>query len=117
MDRMVSYCGLICTECPAYLATVNDDDAERQRVAEAWSKQFGGDFKASDINCDGCLSRGARVFSHCNECEIRKCGMERGVVNCAYCEDYPCEKLSAFLANVPAAKETLEKERESTEAS
>ena len=111
MVRMISYCGLICTECPAYLATVNDDDAERERVAEMWSKEFGGDFKVSDINCDGCLSRGTRVFSHCNECEIRKCGMERGVENCAHCGDYACEKLSGFLSNVPMAKETLEKER------
>jgi hypothetical protein len=113
---MISYCGLICTECPAYLATVNDDDAERQRVAEMWSKEFGGDFKASDINCEGCLSQGT-LFSHCNECGIRKCGMDRGVENCAHCDDYACDKLSGFLENVPMAKKTLEKERERLGAS
>jgi len=113
---MISYCGLICTECPAYLATVNDDDTERQRVAEMWSKQFGGDFRASDINCDGCLT-GGTLFSHCKVCEIRKCGMERDVENCAHCGNYACEKLSGFLSNIPMAKETLEKVREGLEAS
>lgn len=113
MDRMISYCGLVCTECPAYVATIRDDDEERQRVAELWSKQYGGDFGVSDINCDGCLSEGSRVFSYCNRCEIRKCGRERKVENCAHCDDYACEKLSEFLSKVPMARETLEEERKS----
>jgi len=25
---------------------------------------------------------------------VRECGLERNVENCAYCEDYPCEKLN-----------------------
>ena len=111
MDKMIAYCGLVCTGCPAYLATLKDDDAERQRVAELWSKEFGGDFKAEDINCDGCLSPGPRIFSHCNQCEIRKCGMGKGVENCAHCADYACDRLSGFLSSVPMARETLEGER------
>ncbi|MGB9718029.1 MAG: DUF3795 domain-containing protein [Thermoproteota archaeon] len=44
MSKLIAYCGLICSECPAFIATQRDDDAERKRVAEL-SKEFGGSFK------------------------------------------------------------------------
>ena len=103
MTKMLGICGIICTECPAYLATQKDDDAERKRVAEMWSKEFNADIKPEDINCDGCISEG-RHIAHCSECEIRKCGMERQVTNCAYCELYACEKLTKFFEWVPDAR-------------
>jgi hypothetical protein len=31
---MISFCGLTCTECPAFLATQKDDDQEREKVAK-----------------------------------------------------------------------------------
>ena len=34
MDKIIAYCGLICTECPAFLATQADDDSQRVQVAE-----------------------------------------------------------------------------------
>lgn len=108
MDKMIAYCGLTCTECLAFLATQKEDDAERAKVAKMWSEQFNVDLKPEDINCDGCLSDGDRLFSHCHVCEIRKCGVQRQVVNCAYCDDYGCEQLTAFLDMVPEAKNTLE---------
>lgn len=37
--------------------------------------------------------------------------MERGVVNCAYCSDYGCEKLENFLVDVPTARAVLEEIR------
>ena len=33
MDRYIAYCGLNCKTCEAYLATVNDDQALREKVA------------------------------------------------------------------------------------
>jgi len=108
MERIVAYCGLICSDCGAFIATRGNDDEKRREVAEAWSKEYGGDFKPEDINCEGCLTRDGQVFSHCNVCEIRKCGIERGVENCALCVDFSCEKLSRFLQDVPKARKTLE---------
>jgi aerobic-type carbon monoxide dehydrogenase small subunit (CoxS/CutS family) len=58
------------------------------------------------------LAKEGRHINHWNVCEIRKCGMEKGVKNCAYCIDYSCQKLTAFLENSPEAKETLEEIRE-----
>jgi hypothetical protein len=48
------------------------------------------------------------VFNYCDVCEIRKCGQEKQVKNCAYCADYSCEKLDKFFDMAPGAKATLE---------
>jgi hypothetical protein len=105
---MISYCGLVCTECPAYLATQNDDDERRRSVAETWSRQYGSDLKPEDINCSGCLPGEEVYFSHCLVCDIRACGMDKGVENCAHCADFACDKLGPFLEMVPEAKTRLE---------
>lgn len=111
MDKMIAFCGLICTECPAFIATQKDDDKEREKVAKVWSKEYKCDMKPEDINCDGCLVESNRLFSHCKVCEIRKCGQEKEVKNCAYCDDYACEILNEVLNDVPKAKIALEEIR------
>lgn len=108
MAEMVSFCGLLCNECGAFIAAKNDDDEKRAEVAQLWSKQYNAEFKPEDINCDSCLSDGERLFSHCKVCEIRKCGKEKGVVNCAHCDEYACEKLQKMLQMVPHAKQRLD---------
>ncbi len=108
MNKIIAYCGLICNDCQAYIATKGNDDVERAKVAEIWSKEYNADIKTEDINCEGCLSDGC-VFNHCNVCEIRKCGIERGVINCAHCTDFPCEQLTNFFEMVPSAKTVLQK--------
>ena len=111
MEKMIAFCGLTCTDCLAFLATQNDDDAKRKETAEVWSKQFGTDLKSEDINCDGCLSDAGRLFGHCNVCEIRKCGQEKGIENCAHCDEYACEKLDNFFKIIPQSRTTLDKIR------
>ena len=113
MDKMIGICGMTCTECPAYLATQKDDDKERARVAEMWSKEFNENLKPEDINCSGCLSEEKPLFGYSAVCEIRKCGRGRGVENCAYCDDYACEKLNKFFETAPDAKNALEEIRKS----
>jgi hypothetical protein len=108
MERIIAFCGLACSECPAYLATQHDSAEERQQVAEAWSKQFSSDIKPEDICCDGCLPGCARHFQHCFECGIRACGVARGVDNCGFCDEYPCEKLERFFGFAPEAKARLD---------
>ena len=108
MQDIVAICGLTCTECPAFLATQNDSDEERKRVAETWSKEYNSDINPEDINCDGCLPGQSRYFQHCFECDIRACGIARGLENCAHCDDYACEKLERFLGIVPTARTKLD---------
>ncbi len=105
---MIAFCGLDCHECGAFLATKNDDDEKRSEVAKLWSKQYRAEIKPSDINCEGCHSEGENIFSHCTVCEIRKCGQERGVDNCAGCSEYSCEKLGMLFSMMPEAKSRLD---------
>ena len=113
MEKMIAFCGLDCNECPTFLATRENDDQKRKEVAELWSKQYKAQFKSEDINCDGCLSGNGRLFSHCKVCEIRACGREKKLVNCAPCGEYPCQKLTAFFQMVPQGKVNLEDIRRS----
>ena len=108
MQEIVAYCGLVCTECPAYEATKKNDNKARAEIAEEWSKQFQHTFKTEDINCNGCLAVGEVQIGYCSMCEIRKCGSARKVLNCAYCLEYPCDKLINFHATVVEAKAKLE---------
>jgi hypothetical protein len=112
MDEMIGYCGIVCSECPAMLATAKDDDQERARVAQEWSEHFEVDLKPGDINCDGCLTDTDRVFNYCRVCEIRSCAGEKEVVNCAYCGDYGCDKLTKIHDMAPEAKNKLEEIRQ-----
>jgi len=113
MDKMIAYCGIVCTECPAFIATQQNDDAKRKKVAEMWSEQYKMAVKPEDINCDGCISGSRKLLNYCSICEIRKCGQDKGVKNCAYCNEYACDKLTKFHAMAPHAKESLEKIRKS----
>jgi hypothetical protein len=112
MNEMVAFCGLDCLQCGAFLATRDDDDDMRKEVAELWSEEFEADIRAQDINCDGCISEGGIHFGHCDICEIRICGKEKGIVSCAYCKDYACTMLSEFFAVVPESKTRLDRIRE-----
>jgi len=109
MNEMVAYCGIRCHQCGAFLATKNDDDDLRAKTARQWSKQFKADLEVEDIDCEGCLLDGGVLFQHCTVCEIRKCGREKGVANCAHCDEYVCEKLEPFFEMVPEAKATLDR--------
>jgi hypothetical protein len=106
--KMIAKCGLVCSECPAYIATQKNDDALRAETAKKWSEMFKADIKAIDINCDGCQSESTRIFSYCQTCEIRKCARDKQVATCANCSEYSCAKLDKFLADVPEARKVLE---------
>ena len=109
MEKMIAYCGLICTECPAYIATQADDRAALERVAAQWREEFNApNITVESVICDGCLTAEGRKCGHCFECEMRACAMERGVANCAHCEAYACDKLEGFFGFVPEARATLE---------
>jgi len=109
--KMIAKCGIVCSECPAYIATQKNDDTLRAETAKKWSEMFKADIKAADINCNGCQSDTGPLFNYCSTCEIRKCAAEKKAATCAACPEYSCAKLDAFLANVPEARKVLEELR------
>jgi len=117
MDLIIAYCGLVCSDCPAYNATQVGDQAGLERVAAQWREEFNAPhISAESVLCDGCLTDIGHKFGHCHECKIRACGMEWALLNCAYCEDYACDTLQEFFEWVPDARTRLDGIRASTAA-
>ena len=112
MSKMISGCGLVCSECPAYLATQADDENKARQTAAMWAEMFNIEVEVEDVWCDGCLAEG-RKCAHCGECEIRACVVEKELDNCAHCDDYGCEKISGFFQMVPDARNILDEIRKS----
>ncbi len=107
---MLAYCGLKCSICDAYLATWEDNDDKRKKIAQTWSKMYNHDIKPEQVNCNGCKSDGIKFF-HCDMCEIRECCISNSVDHCAACEHYICDILSKFIKLAPEAGMALEKLR------
>lgn len=93
MTEMIGYCGYCCHLCAAR----SDDAAVRQELVDGWRKVFGHqNYTAENVRCDGCLSDG-RVADQ--ECKARPCAREKGVENCAFCDEFPCEKMKHLMAS------------------
>lgn len=110
---LIALCGIDCGECDAYQATKENDAAKLAEVAVKWSSEE-RKFDPEDVICDGC--HGTRRFSWTEECDIRECGIDKGLTTCAQCEDYPCELLNNMWDMIgeegsAAAKTNLEKLR------
>ena len=107
MEKLIAYCGLDCAACDAYKATMNNDQALREKTAAEWSKMHNFAFTPEMINCTSCQGSGAKI-GHCSECEMRKCAMEKSVVNCGACADFKtCKTINDFIAMVPGVKANL----------
>jgi len=98
-DRMVAYCGLVCTDCYAYVAKRTSDDGLRAIAAEAWSRPD-RPVSPEDANCDGCKSETGELFKYCASCGVLACASERGVETCAHCDEFGCETLESVLKMV-----------------
>jgi hypothetical protein len=117
MQPMIAFCGLDCAQCEGYLATQADDEAWKERVAAQWRENYNApDLTAKSVTCDGCKATSGRLGSNCFVCEVRLCGLQKGVENCAACPDYACEKLEAFFQFAPAIRTTLDELRKGYQA-
>lgn len=105
MGEMMACCGLLCSECMAYKATVADDMSLREKTAEQWSRMFGAEIEPEQINCLGCHSD--VLFSHCHVCETRACVKGKALENCGKCSDFACGKVENILKYDEGARERL----------
>ena len=97
VEKHTAMCGLDCSSCPAFIATENNDEKLREKTAKEWTERYVSKnkppIKPEDINCLGCLSKNEPIYQGCLNCEIRKCGFNKGIKNCKECKEYKCEKL------------------------
>ena len=108
MNKYIAYCGLDCEKCEARIATVNNDDALREKVSKQWSELNGAQITPEMINCTGCRVDGVKTPFCESMCTIRKCAMKNGFVTCGECEKMDsCNQLCTITANNPTALENL----------
>ena len=109
MNDYIAYCGLDCETCEARIATVNDDNDLRAKVAKEWSELNKADITPEMINCSGCRISGIK-FAYCDSlCPIRQCAMGKGLETCGNCSEMKtCEKVGAIIGNNSEALDRLE---------
>lgn len=100
MKDYIAYCGLDCETCEARLATVNDDDALRSKVAKLWSELNGVEITPEMINCSGCRIDGVKT-PYCDSlCPIRQCALSKDRDTCGSCGELNmCEKVGMIIGN------------------
>ena len=108
-DLFIAYCGLDCEKCEARLATVNDDNELRSKVAREWSELNSVEITPEMINCSGCRIDGVKT-PYCDSlCPIRQCAREKKVETCGGCPEMEsCEKVGAIIGNNSDARGRLE---------
>ena len=111
MNDYIAYCGLDCEACEARIATVNDDDNLREKVAKEWSTLNGVTITPEMINCVGCRIPGPKTPYCESMCNIRQCAMAKDYETCGKCaEMMTCEKLGAIIRGNEEALRNLKKE-------
>ncbi|MDP4274069.1 MAG: DUF3795 domain-containing protein [Bacteroidota bacterium] len=88
MNR-VSICGDICTECPRFIATKNNDTEELQKVARLWYRLGFRDRIVSieEIKCTGCNKQKSCSYG------LNDCVHLKDKDNCGECDLFPCDKI------------------------
>ena len=105
---LIAFCGLNCGSCEARLATVNDDNDLRRKVAKLWSELNNVEITSEMINCDGCRVYGRKTVYCKSLCPIRQCALGKGYATCGDCAELAaCEKAGMIVANNEEARRNL----------
>ncbi len=105
---MIAYCGLDCEKCDAYLATINDDQALREKTAKLRAELNDAPILPGHINCEGCRVDGMKTIYCDSLCAIRQCAVQKGVTTCGDCQGFEtCRTVGTILADAPDALENL----------
>lgn len=108
MRDMIAYCGLDCEKCDAYLATIHDDQALREKTAKLWAELNQAPILPEHINCRGCRADGVKTVFCEHLCAVRQCALKRGAATCGSCPELEsCQTVGAVFANSPDARENL----------
>ena len=109
MTKLMSACGVMCSECPAYHGAAKGVAHQRQTV-EAWLRIYGLSETPEHISCGGCLSSDADVFHTSVRCKARRCCRDKAFSSCAECPKQACdilEEAQCLWDSVPAIGSAL----------
>lgn len=111
MDELIACCGLDCSACEARIATLNDDNALREKVAKKWSELNGVIITAEMINCAGCRADGVKTPFCQSLCQIRICALNKGYSTCGDCKNMDdCAVVGAVHSTNAKAKARLSRQ-------
>ena len=108
MKQLIAYCGLNCEKCEAYIATQNNDNALREKVARLWSEMNGVEITPEMINCDGCRVNGVKTPFCDKYCQIRQCALVKAFETCGNCSEMEnCQTVGMIISNNAEALSNL----------
>ena len=100
MKKFIAYCGIDCEKCDARVATLNNDNALREKVAKLWSEMNGAEITPEMINCDGCRVDGVKTPFCDSICAIRQCALGKGCATCGDCSTMnDCRTVGMGISN------------------
>ena len=108
MNKLIAFCGLDCEACEARMATMNNDDGLRRKVAKLWSELNSVEIAPEMINCTGCRTDGVKT-PYCDSlCPVRRCAQGKKLETCGACgELQTCEKVGVIIRNNAIALSNL----------
>jgi len=96
-SELLAPCGLYCGVCGVYVATRDDNQKLKGKLAKAYGVEL------DQVACRGCLS--GEIFVYCRTCGIRACVMEKGYDGCHECHEFPCKLIDDFP--IPVGKRVI----------
>ena len=104
--KLCTYCGIYCGACDVYNNNVADSARTLMRILDSYGYTFSGvpeigesypDFKKVLAYIAERFEPGVTCKCGCEnglpDCPIRACAQSRGIETCAFCVDFPCNKL------------------------
>ncbi|HNS51184.1 MAG TPA: DUF3795 domain-containing protein [Anaerolineae bacterium] len=102
--KVLTRCGYRCDLCLAYAPNVASDASRREKLSDGWLKFFGFRIPPERIVCDGCLAENPRLIDR--SCPVRPCVIQKGLQNCASCEEYICDRLAERLVTYKGVRDS-----------
>lgn len=126
---LCTYCGIYCGACNIYSGDIALHAGELERILDSYGFTFRNapeigeaypDFKRVLDYIIKRFTPGPTCRSACNsglqDCPIRKCAEERSVETCAFCDEFPCEKLQVLEPEYGIVAELREQKEKSLQA-
>jgi hypothetical protein len=106
MTPILSHCGYRCDLCLAYRPNVEQNPSNQQRLSDGWYKYFDFRIPPGKILCEGCMAENPRLIDQ--TCPVRPCVIEKGLENCASCDEFICTKLTERLVVFEELRDKLQ---------
>jgi hypothetical protein len=95
MPEIIARCGFRCDLCLIYRDNLKKDPQNRPRFRDGLEKYYGDKLTLDECYCDGCMTDdGENPVRITKDCKVRPCVIARGIENCAYCDQYPCQDVA-----------------------